>query len=478
MSVEDRLAKVSSAEGGEAPAAKQRLMQLFDDGVFTEIDSFAKTAEEGAEVVTGYGTVDGSRVFAFSQNQAAAGGAMGRAQAGKIKKIYELAVKTGAPVVGIYDSNGAYLNEGFEVLSAYGELLSFVSNLSGVVPQVSLVLGPCAGSAALLAAGADVVIMEEKGQLFMAPPSVFAGEGEGAAKVGGATAALENGTAQLGAESEEDAIVQARAVISMLPLNNLEVAPLAEAAAPEVDASALNDLCLKMDGASARDIIRGVADAGSFIELYPAFGKTVVGGFLRINGTACGVIANDRSHNEGRLCASCAAKAAKLVRLFDAFSLPVVTFVDTMGFEATIEAELGGSLRSAAMLAHAYAEATTAKIAVITGRAYGSSFITFAGKGASSDMILAWPSAEIGALAPKAAVTVLWNDRMQKGEAQADLEAEYKETIACPVAAAEGGYIDEVIEPAKTREILTGALDMLAGKRVSRMPKKHSNIPL
>lgn len=478
MGVEDRLAQVSSAESGEAPAAKRRLLKLFDDGIFTEIDSFAKTAEEGTEVVTGYGTVDGSRVFVFSQNQDAAGGAMGRTQAQKIKKIYELAVKTGAPVVGIYDSNGAYLNEGFEVLSAYGELLSFVSNLSGVIPQISLVLGPCAGSAALLAAGADVVIMEDKAQLFMAPPSVFSGGGEGTGRVGGAKAALENGTVQLGAESEEEAITKARNVISMLPLNNLEVAPLAEAAAPEIDPSSLNSLCLKVEGTSALDIIKGVADAGSFIELYPEFGKSVVGGFMRMNGTACGVIANDRSKNEGRLCAKCAAKTAKLVRLFDAFSLPVVTFVDSMGFEASVEAELGGSLRSAAMLAHAYAEATTVKIAVITGRAYGSSFITFAGKGANSDLVFAWPSAEIGALAPKTAVTVLWNNRMQAGETQADLEAEYKETIACPVAAAKGGYIDEVIEPAKTRDILVGALDMLAGKRASRMPKKHSNIPL
>ncbi len=463
MSIESKLELVQKSHSAEkdSPAMK-RLQALFDEGSFTEIDSLAKSCDGPAEVVAGFGAVEGYPVYAFAQNSAVAGGAMSKAQAAKIRKIYDLAVKTGSPVVGVYDSAGARLKEADEMLAAYGEILCSSNNLSGVVPQISVVAGPCIGTAALLASSADVVIMSEDAQLEL--------ETDGAA--GSAQEAAAAGVAHLVAPDAEAAVAQARKLISLLPSNNLAAAPLCEYSDAAGFEAALENCAASMDQggkADGRALILAVADDGSFVELQKEYGATFTCGLATIGGTVCGVVVSNGEQIDADGC----AKAARFVRFCDAFAIPVVTFVNAKGFT---------SLKEAAKLSHAYAEATTAKIAVVTGMAYGAAFIALAGRAANADVTLAWPSAVISSLNPEAAVSILWNDKLAAMKNpltdRAKLVKEYMDTEASPLHAAAAGYIEDVIAPAETRARLFAALDMLAGKRVTRLPKKHSNIQL
>ncbi len=445
MSVDSKLALLKKAKDAVASSkAYSRLQLLFDEGSFVEIDGLAKSGEDYTEALAGFGTVEGCPVYAFSQNSDIAGGAMSKAQAAKIRKVYDLAVKTGAPVVGLYDSKGARLQEGNEMLAAYGELLLNCNNLSGVVPQISVVLGPCLGTSALLAVSADLVVMSADGELEI--------ETNGAD--GSAERAEKSGMAHIVVPTEEEAIAQAKRLITMLPSNNLSVAPVADAEyAPEEQ---------------GEDAILSVVDAGSFVELQKNYGASALVGLARMSGDTVGVVAF-----KGLIDEESCAKAARTVRFCDAFALPVLTFVDSEGF---------ASLKEAAKLTNAYAEATTVKITVITGEAHGPLYTAVAGRGANADVTIAWPQASVSALAPKTAVAFLWGDKL-KGSADpvADREkliAEYKETEASPLAAAAGGFIEDVVAPEDTRAKLFALLDMMAGKRVSRLPKKHANIQL
>ncbi len=460
MSIESKLELVQKSHGAEkdSPAVK-RLQMLFDEGAFTEIDGMAKSGEGPAEVVAGFGVVEGCPAYAFAQNSAAAGGAMSKAQAAKIRKVYDLAVKTGAPVVGVYDSVGARLKEADEMLAAYGEILCSSNNLSGVVPQISVIAGPCLGTAALLASSADLVILCEDAQLAL--------ETDGSAKE-----AVSTGAVHLVAAGVEQAMAQARKLVSMLPSNNLAPAPLCEYSDGAGFEAALNNCAASIDKDGSVDcatLLQAVADSGSFLALQEGFGDVFTCGLATVGGTVCGIAAA----NGGQIDADSCAKAARFVRFCDAFAIPVVTFVHAQGFS---------SLKEAAKLSHAYAEATTAKIAVITGAAYGAAFIALAGRAANADVTLAWPSAVISSLKPEAAVSILWNDKLAAMKNpladRAALVKEYMDTEAAPFQAAAAGYIDGVIAPAETRERLFAALDMLAGKRVTRLPKKHSNIQL
>lgn len=455
----------------ETAPARERLASLFDSGSFVEVDAFVAEYNQTCGVVTGYGYIQGSPAYAFSQDVTVLSGAVTQAHAQKIKKMYDLAAKTGTPVVGVYDSNGAKLTEGIDVLGAYGEIMHASNNLSGVVPQIALVLGTCAGTSAMLACCADVVIMSEKAEFFLNSPFTASAKREkNAALAGTAAAAAKSGAIHIVAADDSAAIDSAREVIGLLPSNNLVEAPLIEYTE--------NNTVLS-ESSSAKDIINAVADTDSVIELQEEFAPCVATAFATVAGGTVGMVATNK---EIALNASGANKAARFVRLCDAFNVPVITFVDTLGFEDSLESELAGGIREMSKLAHAYAEATTAKISVVTGEAYGPAYVMLAGKSCNADIAVAWASASISALKPDTSVELMWHDKLVGAEdltsARNELIEEYKNTLASPLTAAAGGHLDNVIEPAETRNTIICSLDMLAGKRVSKMPKKHGNMPL
>lgn len=417
----------------EKSAARKRLATFFDGGSFVELDRFAnaKETESAASVVAGYGTVDGEPVYAFAQDTAVCHGAVGMAEAAKIAKVYDLAAQNGAPVVGLFDSNGARLVEGLEALDAVAEILAKANAISGVVPQIAVITGSCVGSAAMIAASADLVVAAEGAAYYLNP-------GDDSAK------------ADVTAKDAEEALAAARALLAYLPANNLSV-PVA-----------YEPTDLSMNG--AEKTAEAVADAGSYTEL----SKSTA--LLRIGGSVCGAVTMSA---DDKICCCSAGKIARFVRFCDAFSIPVVTFVDAAGFEC---------LKGASKVAQAYAEATVAKLSVITGRAYGAVYVAAAGKKTGADAVLAWPESAISALAPETAVELFWADRLAEMKDptadRAKLWEEYKLTECSPLAAAAVGCVTDVIEPSETKAKLAALLEMLAGKRVSRLPKKHANIQL
>ncbi len=464
MSAENKLQKILDIKvTAKNTVAYERLEKLFDKDTIVEFDSLVRSEDGLAEVITAYGTIDGAPAYAFAQNGDVAGGAVSKAQAGKIKKIYDFASKTGTPVIGIFDSIGARLKQGDEILAAYGDMLLWSSALSGVVPQISVIVGTCVGTNALIASGADIVIAVEEVD--------FGIETNGDDKK---TEDMEE-IIHLVTSDEDEAIADARRIISMLPSNNLEIAAASDFSEPVISSEELN-AASRTVGTGARlmsYVISGVVDAGSFIEFQPSWGRTSITGLATIDGETVGIIATRSRYNNGKLDASGCSKAARMVRFFDAFSIPIVTLIDTYGFD---------SVRSASKLAHAYAEATTVKIAVIVGAAYGPSFVALSGRAANADMTVAWLSSIISPLAPETYSAIMYGDKLRGAEDPAtkreELVTEYKETLASPEAAAANGYIDEVIAAGDTRAVIVSALEMLINKKVSRLPKKHSNIQL
>ena len=444
----------------ESPSpARERLAMLFDPDSFVELDGFVTTSDQPAGVVCGYGADMGSPACAFAQD----GSGFGKAQAAKIAKLYDLALKTGIPVVGIYDSAGARVAEGAGVLAAYGELLLRINNLSGVVPQISLVAGTCAGSSALLACCADFVVMTKDAQFFMTPPALSQDKAEGA---GTAQAAAKAGVAHVVAEDASQTMDAVKQMLMRLPLNNLAAAPALDFAAP-VDAIPAAD-------ASGAALAEAFCDSESVLELLGGFADDCTYTALAsMGGNPVGIVAAF-----GKLCANGCNKIAKMVNVCDAFQIPVVTFVNATGFEPSSQAELCGSVREMAKLSHVYAEATTPKAAVITGKAYGAAYVALAGRAANSDYTIAWPDAVISPLEPQAAVAFLYGDQITADTSREQLQARYEQEEASALAAAKEGHLDDVISPELTRPALLAALDLLSAKRVSRNPKKHGNLPL
>ncbi len=452
------LGKLSALAAASTPA-KDRLTYLFDEGVFTELDAYATAGEQLAGVVCAYGYVDGNLVYAFSQDSSVNKGALSCAQAAKIKKIYALAEKTGLPVVGIYDSFGADLQDPMGALAAYGELLGCVNALSGVVPQISVVAGTCAGAAAMLAASADFVVMAKDAELFVTPNSGVENQAEAAAK---------NGIAAIVAEDDKAAVEAAKSLLMKLPQNNLTAPPLFDFAIPETDF-----------GTDAAENAAAIADEGSATEVYADYGNAAYTALVTVNGTAVGIAATNKTSE--KLTADDCGKLARFVRTCDAFSVPVVTIVDTEGFATSDTADLNGAVKNMAQLSQAYAEATTVKIAVVAGKAYGSAYIALAGKAANADLVFALPSAVISSLAPLTAAEFFSHEKLAGAEetakAREALAEEYIAENASSACAAARGIVDAVVEPEMIRGTIADALDILAGKRVSRLPKKHSNLP-
>lgn len=457
MGLENKIAALSDAYSSIADsAAVERLNMLFDEGSFVRLDSLSGSTG----IITGFGTIEGVSAYAFAQNPESDGGAVSVSLTSKLHKLFDMALNTGYPVIGIFDSDGAKLKEGNLLFNFYGELLNRTSRLSGVVPQVSLVLGTCVGISALAASAADVVIATS-GVSFGIETNGNNSTVADSAKTGDIHIVTEN---------DAEAIAKCRALISMLPSNNLESVPVVGYDEQDVgDILANNMNLVGTNERITRSIIAAVTDSESFIELSKDFGTTTITGFATVSGESVGVVATRYRRNGGKMDADGATKAARFVRFCDAYSVPVITLADCAGFD---------SLRDAAKLASAYSEATTVKLTVITGAAYGSAFVALS----NADYTVAWPSAVITPLAPETACAVLYNERVAKSQnpvaERAAITDEYKDGAASPITAAADGIIDDVIMPSQTREKLIAALEALASKRVATLPKKHSNIQL
>lgn len=427
--------------------ARKRLVSLFDDGVFTEIDAFAKSSNGDVEVIAGFGTVNGAPAYAFSQDVSVNGGAVSVAQCAKIKKIYDLASKTGCPVVGIYDSNGMDLKEGFEGLSAYGEIVKASTSVSGVVPQISIVAGAAVGTTALIADMADVVVAVKDADFYVTAPSEVTAE-----------ACAQEGTVDILADDFDSAVKAVRDIITLVPSNNLSTPPVYDFTDPAAAADT---------GACAADIIKAAADEGSVIELKEKYAENCITALATVAGSTVGFVGFDGKS----VCPSCAYKAEAFVKFCDAFNIPVVTLLSANGLRKERENQM---LIAAAKLTAAYATATCPKISVITGKAVGAAYIMLAGRGSNADLVYAWDTSVVSPLDTKAAVAFLYNDRLANGENRAELEKEYEENLASPFTAAACGAIDDVFVPAETRAKIVAVLDVLAGKRETTLPRKHS----
>lgn len=428
----------AKAEAAQTSAFKT-LSAFFDGGQFTEIAPLSKSKDTYAEVVAGYGIVNECvEVYAFAQNGDLCGGAMSKAQAAKIKKVYELALKTGHPVVGFYNSKGGRLDEGNALLAGYGEVLNFASKLSGVVPQISVVLGDCIGTGALNAVSADFVIASKDSRLSLNTMGENVDVDYNA----------ENGVVNIVAEDEADAVEKAKELINYLPENNITEPYSFEEAEPE-------------DGGC---ICHRVADAGSVFKLSKAYGKNARTVFARVNGSSVGVV----NTLGGALTADDSNKIAKFVRFCDAFSVPVITFVNVEGFE---------DIKSAAKVSSAYGEATTAKISVVTGKAIGAAYIALAGTGANADFVYALPEAVISPANPEAVVLINAPEKLNVPVAeQAAVVEQYAKENLSAEKAAENGYVDDVVTEQELRQAVVSAKNILVSKRVETLSKKHSTI--
>ncbi|HIQ83413.1 MAG TPA: methylmalonyl-CoA carboxyltransferase [Candidatus Pullichristensenella stercorigallinarum] len=456
--------------------ARERVAQLLDAASFVELDVL--NAEAG--VVTGYGLIDEKPVYVYAQDFTVKGGSVGAQHAKKILKVMELAEKTGAPLVAILDTAGARLDEGLDAMNAYAMIAGRVSALSGVVPQVALVLGQCGGIASAIAGMSDFVVMSKNGSLFVNGPrvvSAVAGKQLDMEAIGGSSASVRSGMAQLTAETDEEAIAMARKVVAMLPANNMDEAVDLPRDDMNRELPALNAI-EKLD--DVRDLLRGVADLGDIVELGEEFAPSMVTALGKIGGTTVGFIANQAAKDEGRLTVYGCKKAARFAAFCDCFSIPIITVVDSMGMKIST-APQGELSRAGAQLLFALSEATTPRVALVVGQAIGMSYASLASR-AVSDMVYAWPGSVFSPVSAQIAAQLLYADEMQGAEdpyaKRAELEQRYMDDVADAVNAAKQGYVDDVIEPAVTRQMLCSAIEMLSGKRDSRPAKKHGNMPL
>jgi len=479
--------------------ARERLALLLDPESFVELDAFVThrstdfgLAEQkilGDGVVTGYGTVDGRRVFVFSQDFTVFGGSLSEAYAEKICKVMDLAMKVGAPVIGLNDSGGARIQEGVASLGGYADI--FLRNVmaSGVVPQISVILGPCAGGAVYSPAMTDFTVMVDgTSYMFVTGPNVVrtvTHEDVTAETLGGAlTHTTISGVAHLAAADEAAALDAARAILSYLPQNNLGDPPRTDAPAHVADDRSLDDV-IPDDPQKPYDmheIIGRVVDGGSFLELQPGWAQNMIIGFARVGGRSVGVVAQQPAVLAGALDIDASVKAARFVRTCDCFNVPLLTFVDVPGFLPGLGQEHGGIIRHGAKLLYAYCEATVPKVTVITRKAYGGAYDVMSSKHIRGDMNFAWPTAEIAVMGAEGAVSIIFRDEIARSDDQARARAElvqaYEAEFGNPYAAAARGYVDEVILPSETRRRVLGALELLEDKRDTNPPKKHGNIPL
>jgi propionyl-CoA carboxylase beta chain len=486
-------------EGGKL-LARERLERLLDPRSFVELDRYVRHRNPhfdmmerrpyGDAVVTGYGTIFGRRVFVFSQDFTIFGGSLSEAFAEKICKVMDLAVKYGCPVIGINDSGGARIQEGVVSLAGYAEIFWRNVQASGVIPQISLVMGPCAGGAVYSPVMTDFVFMVEgSSYMFITGPDVVktvTGEEVTFEELGGAaTHASKSGVAQFTAADEDACLEDARYLLSFLPQNNLDAPPYSEPSDARDRQDAELDSLIPDNPQKPyemRDVIRRVVDDGEFLEVHERFAENIVCGFARLGGHSVGVVGNQPHALAGVLDIDSSVKAARFVRTCDAFNIPLVTFVDVPGFLPGTAQEWGGIIRHGAKLLYAYSEATVPKLAVITRKAYGGAYDVMSSKHIRADFNFAWPTAEVAVMGPEGAVNIVFRKELEEAadpEARREeLIADYRARFANPYVAAERGYVDDVIEPRRTRPVLIDALETALTKREPRPRRKHGNIPL
>src|ERR671935_1002758 len=481
-------------------SARERIALLLDEGSFVELDRFAvhrcynfgmeRRRIPGDGVVTGHGTVDGRKVVVFSQDFTVFGGSLGEVFAEKICKVMDLALKMGCPIIGINDSGGARIQEGVVSLAGYADIFYRNVRASGVVPQISLVAGPCAGGAVYSPAITDFIVMvRDIGKMYITGPDVIktvTGEEVTHEELGGAdTHERRSGVAHFAAATEEDALDDVRRLLSFIPSNNLDDPPYEPPADdPDREDPGLTTLIPELP-TKPYDITRAieaVVDDGDFFEVQPHFAPNLVIGFARLDGYPVGVVANQPRHLAGTLDIDSSTKGARFVRFCDAFNIPLVTFVDVPGFLPGTAQEYGGIIRHGAKLLYAFSEATVPKMTVITRKAYGGAYCVMCSKHVRADLNVGWPTAEIAVMGPEGAVNILYRRELaaaaNPSERRHELVAEYTERFANPYIAAERGYIDDVIEPRETRAILCRSLAMLRTKQEKLPQRKHGNMPL
>jgi propionyl-CoA carboxylase beta chain len=475
--------------------ARERIDLLFDPNTFVELVTFAgeenidNLKNPGEGVVVGYGNIDGRRVFVYAQDFTVSGGSLGKIHADKICKVLDAAMKVGAPVIGLNDSGGARIQEGVDALNGYGEIFFRNTRASGVIPQISVIMGPCAGGAVYSPALTDFIVMVKKtSQMFITGPQVIkavTGEEVSMEVLGGAmTHNQTSGVAHFATEDEADCVSLIRQLVGYLPSNNMDTAPSVAvkdpAGSPEDLLSVIPDSPhLPYD---VKKVIGLVIDGGEFLEVQPHYAKNAVVGFARINGESVGIIANQPDYLAGCLDINASDKIARFVRFCDSFNIPLITFMDVPGFLPGTNQEYGGIIRHGAKMLFAYSEATVPKVTIILRKAYGGAYLAMCSSSLRADNVFAWPTAEIAVMGPEGAVNIIHKNEIagaeNQMEARAKLTAEYRDKFANPYIACARGYVDDVIDPRDTRKRIIETLDMLSTKEDELPAKKHGNIPL
>lgn len=492
--------KIAKQHDAGKMTARERIQALFDENSFVEIDTFVETRSidfdmqkkkvPGDGVVTGYGSIDGRLVFVAAQDFTVIGGSLGEMHAAKITKVMDMAMKMGAPFISINDSGGARIEEGIDALKGFGDIFYRNTLASGVIPQISVIMGPCAGGAVYSPAITDFIFMVDKtSQMFITGPQVIksvTGEDVTFEKLGGAeTHNSISGVAHFRSSSEKECIEQIKKLISYLPDNNLSDVPIVPT---QDDINRITDNLVDIIPQDSNkpydmmEIITSVVDNGDFFEIQKDFAKNIIIGFGRMNGGTVGIVANQPKVAAGVLDVNSSDKAARFVRFCDAFNIPIITFTDVPGYLPGVGQEHSGVIRHGAKLLYAFSEATVPKINVIVRKAYGGAYIAMNSKHLGADMVFAWPSAEIAVMGPEGAANIIFKKDIAAAddpmETRKRLIEEYREKFSNPYVAASRGYVDDVIDPATTRIRLISALEMLASKRENRPAKKHGNIPL
>ena len=480
--------------------AHERLDILLDPGTFRELDAFVthratdfgmgKKKFLGDSVATGWGTVNSRLVYTFSQDFTVIGGSLSQAHADKICKIMDMAMKTGAPVIGLNDSGGARIQEGVDSLGGYAEIFLRNTLSSGVVPQISVIMGPCAGGAVYSPALTDFIIMvKDTSYMYITGPDVVKSvthEEVTHEELGGATVhATKSGVCHLVADNETQALLLVRELLTFIPNNNMEDPPFVPTNDDPLRADAELDNIIPDNPNKPYDIkeiVRKVVDDGHFFEIHEQFAMNIVVGFARLGGHSVGIVANQPAVLAGVLDIDASEKAARFIRFCDAFNIPIVTFVDVPGYMPGTQQEYAGIIRAGAKLVYAYCEATVPKLTVTTRKSYGGAYCVMSSKHLRGDLNLAWPTAEIAVMGPEGAVSIVFRRELEEAEdpvaRKAELVNDYREKFASPYVAAERGYIDDIIEPRDTRARLINGLSVLQNKRDSNPARKHGNIPL
>jgi len=493
-------AKIIKQHDNGKLTARERLDLLFDEGTFTEVGTFFKhrcsdfgmdkVETPGEGVVTGYGAVDGRLAYAYAQDFTVMGGSLGKMHAEKIVQVMDMALKMGAPLIGMNDSGGARIQEGVDALSGYAKIFFRNTISSGVIPQISAIMGPCAGGAVYSPAITDFIFMVDRSsQMFITGPQVIkavTGEEVSTEALGGATTHnATSGVAHFLSTDDQHCIQEIKRLLSFLPSSNRETPRQTEQAEDANPTEADLNAIIPENPRRPYDmkgIILNIADRSDFMEVHAHYAKNMITGFLRINGRSIGVIANQPKFLAGCIDINASDKAARFIRTCDAFNIPLLNIVDVPGFLPGTKQEYGGIIRHGAKMLFAYSEATVPKVTLIVRKAYGGAYIGMCNKELGADAVLAWPSAEIAVMGPEGAANIIFRKDIdgaaEPEKARSQKIDEYREKFANPYIAAERGYVDDVIEPATTRLRLAGCFKMLVGKRETRPPKKHGNIPL